>query len=340
MNSIEAHSTLNPFGKVSECAKLTIDDIRSPYLLPDITEPEQSYTFSCWLRSDTTGELTVAGKSFTSPLGWIKCVVTFVSDSTDIALKFGRTGTYYIYHPQLELGNKATDWTPAPEDVDDSILASSDEIRGIISEQRTSIMSDAEEITLTALGSYVKTSDHETFKESVETRLSVRDYEIEMNFANTTKQISDISGKLESEISERTKRISFSDDGIWITAGESRAALGLDSDSIIFEKNGVPFGYWDGVDFYSGNIFVDVTNRAQFGNYAYVPRTDGSLSFLKVSNKIGIYARRVRNIVWVFGGQVERENDTVIFEDGDITSTDPTFTTSDGARVFTALIGG
>lgn len=44
----------------------------------------------------------------------------------------------------------------------------------------------------------------------------------------------------------------------------------------------VAFGSWNGTDFYTGNIIVRVTERAQFGNFAFIPRTDGSLSFLKV----------------------------------------------------------
>lgn len=34
--------------------------------------------------------------------------------------------------------------------------------------------------------------------------------------------------------------------------------------------------------FYTGNIFVETYKQARFGNFAFVPRSDGSLSFLKV----------------------------------------------------------
>ena len=62
--------------------------------------------------------------------GWIKTFHTFTipSDVDRIAIYF-RSGNdfalythgYYIRHPKLEKGNKATDWTPAPEDVDNAI---------------------------------------------------------------------------------------------------------------------------------------------------------------------------------------------------------------------------
>lgn len=44
----------------------------------------------------------------------------------------------------------------------------------------------------------------------------------------------------------------------------------------------VAFGQWDGDDFYTGNIVVRTEEQARFGNFAYVPRSDGSLMFLKV----------------------------------------------------------
>lgn len=63
---------------------------------------------------------------------------------------------------------------------------------------------------------------------------------------------------------------------------EGAMTLTLENDLIVFKKNGQTFGWWDGVDFHTGNIIVEVNERAQFGNFAFVPRSNGSLSFLKV----------------------------------------------------------
>ena len=69
---------------------------------------------------------------------------------------------------------------------------------------------------------------------------------------------------------------------ISLGAGKTKMSLTLKNDRITFSKDGEDFGEWDGVDFHTGNIIIKVTERAQFGNFAMVPRTDGSLSFLKV----------------------------------------------------------
>ena len=57
-----------------------------------------------------------------------------------------------------------------------------------------------------------------------------------------------------------------------------------DGKNVVMLYNGEDnFGFWDGVDFHTGNIYVDVREQARFGNFAFVPRGDGSLMFLKVA---------------------------------------------------------
>ena len=54
---------------------------------------------------------------------------------------------------------------------------------------------------------------------------------------------------------------------------------------LMLYNGGENFGWWDGVDFHTGNIFVEVQEQARFGNFAFVPRSDGSLMFLKVADE-------------------------------------------------------
>ena len=58
----------------------------------------------------------------------------------------------------------------------------------------------------------------------------------------------------------------------------------LNNGVIEFANNGVVFGSWDGDNFYTGNLVVRVNERAQFGSFAFVPRSDKSLMFLKVGD--------------------------------------------------------
>lgn len=78
--------------------------------------------------------------------------------------------------------------------------------------------------------------------------------------------------------------IRFSEEGIELGSRDNPLILKINEDRIEFINNGDVVSYWDGNYFHTGNIEVDVTERARFGNFAFVPRTDGSLSFLKINN--------------------------------------------------------
>jgi phage minor structural protein len=85
-----------------------------------------------------------------------------------------------------------------------------------------------------------------------------------------------------AQITEIYKYISFEGGAIKLGASDSAITLTIENDMIVFRKNGAQFGWWDGVDFHTGNIVVEVNERAQFGNFAFIPEPNGSLSFLKI----------------------------------------------------------
>jgi len=149
--------------------------------------------------------------------------------------------------------------------------------------QITTAIQTAQSLIFEALESYVHTTNYEEFKQEVEAQFSVMADEISLRFTEATSHILEVDGDLQQTVTLLSKHFDFGMDGLGIKAGENSMTLTLDNDLIIFKKNGQQFGWWDGVDFHTGNIVIDVNERAQFGNFAYVPRSNGSLSFLKVS---------------------------------------------------------
>lgn len=121
MNSLESATVVSPYGKEDECAKFTIDDGVGIFKLTDIMLAGRDYTFSCWVRSEAVGSVQVFNTTYETSTEWSHCVFTLTPSDTNLRIIFPIVGTYYIYHSQLELGNRATDWTPSPEDVDADI---------------------------------------------------------------------------------------------------------------------------------------------------------------------------------------------------------------------------
>jgi hypothetical protein len=107
----------SPVGRTEECAQFIIEDEREQYTLYDVLTPDQEHTFTFWVRSEPDGEFLFLDQTVPTTAEWKKIVHTFTSKDTSILFDFGVAGTYYIYHPQLELGNVSTDWSLSPEDL-------------------------------------------------------------------------------------------------------------------------------------------------------------------------------------------------------------------------------
>lgn len=101
-----------------------------------------------------------------------------------------------------------------------------------------------------------------------------------IEFSNGTTGLADLLNRI--AIDTETGSLAF-------TSSNSVISLSIENDMIAFKKNGEQFGWWDGEDFHTGNIIVDVNERAQFGNFAFIPRRDGSLMFLKVGDSIELH---------------------------------------------------
>ena len=118
MNTVETSTIVCPDNKTDECAKFIIDDGTFVYTLSDVMMVGRNYTFSCWTKSEADGMIVVSGSATETSTDWQYFAHTFTSDNTDLSIGFATAGAYYIYHPKLEIGTIATDWSPAPEDLD------------------------------------------------------------------------------------------------------------------------------------------------------------------------------------------------------------------------------
>ena len=121
MSILSTQILTNPYGDEAECIKFEIDDITKPFVFNSIKEVGSDYTLSTWIKAETTLMVMVNDQQFKIGTEWQKLVVTFSADSEQLELYFTDIGTYYMYHPKLEAGHKPTDWSPAPNDIDEDV---------------------------------------------------------------------------------------------------------------------------------------------------------------------------------------------------------------------------
>ena len=123
MSKVFSQEVITPANKSEECPVFFIEDARESFTFTDVTVPGDEYTLSLWIKSDGGAIVSVENSVIHSDSNWSQHAVTYTASSTDLILDFETPGTYYIYHLQLEVGNTVTDWTPAPEDTDDFVIA-------------------------------------------------------------------------------------------------------------------------------------------------------------------------------------------------------------------------
>lgn len=202
------------------------------------------------------------------------------------------TGNISIRGIKLETGNKATDWTPAPEDT-------SEAIRDARHELSSSFEQTAKGIVSTSIDSYDTVTDVNgnptSFKKEIFSQLTQTADNISATFIKeinkVNNDVSDINSNQKDFENRLTTQIKFGIDGVQIIdideEGQNRSSLKMGSGKIAFYQNydeTDPVGSWDSETgyFYSGNINIRVDESATFGNYAFIPRKDGSLMLVKV----------------------------------------------------------
>lgn len=126
MNTLESYIIDTPDGDMGECSLFTIDDTSMPFTLHNIMTQNQQYMLSLWVKSVAEGSLIVRDQIMPSTPEWTQYTHTFVANDVDLDIYFNAVGTYYIYHPQLERGNIATDWSESPLDTDNKIKDAKD----------------------------------------------------------------------------------------------------------------------------------------------------------------------------------------------------------------------
>lgn len=143
----------------------------------------------------------------------------------------------------------------------------------------TSILQSAEQILLTALEDYVRTSDYSAFQQSVQTSLSIMSGTIEANFSETTSEITDLDGNVSQEFAAIRSFIRMISSGIVIGESSSLIKLKLENDILYFFT-----GDEDSVStqnalayFSAGKLYVNdvqILTSMRIGPFAWVPEAN------------------------------------------------------------------
>ena len=159
------------------------------------------------------------------------------------------------------------------------------------SRQITQVLQDSKKIILSALEEYTRTSDFETYKETVSSQLQILADQIELRFTAASDQITDVSGDVQDVRTEINKYFRFTVDGLVIGEEGNQITRKVDNDRISFLDGGLEVAYISNKQLYITDAHF--LNSLRIGKFAFVPRRSGNLSLIRVHEE----AENTSNVV-------------------------------------------
>lgn len=223
------------------------------------------------------------------------------------------TGSSTIHWIKIEKGNKATDWSPAPEDVNGAIRSDSppddktklwldtstnpnllkqwdghdwivindptEEIQYLRKELLSSITETSDKIKMEVSEKYYEKGETDTKVSEMGTRLEQTKNDFNFIFEEFQQSLNDLSNSTNSEIQKISKYIRFIDGNIVLGQVGNELTLKIQHDRISFIQNNIEVAYFSNRKLYVTD--GEYTNSLTLGNFAFTPRANGNLSFRK-----------------------------------------------------------
>ena len=197
------------------------------------------------------------------------------------------TGDVYFSNLKLEKGNKATDWSPAPEDLAtaDSLADVNNSLTDATNDLQSNINSTNKNLQ------DIQNSQNEVYEivsqnKSQISSLTQRAEGFSMDFKTVNETVKQINNQFVTERDERYKYIKFIDGEIWlgkeVPIGEDDFKLVIKNDRISFLQNKTEVAYMSNNKLYVTDIHV--TNTLQLGQFVWASRANGNVGLRWIGN--------------------------------------------------------
>ena len=273
----------------SEDSVLQLDNFNgASYRLGVLPHVEGGYVYTVWAKAltDMTLNINMLGSTTAVPLtvedGWQKIEIANASPTTDsieispVYAGSGADGDLLMYRSMLELGDVASDWSPAPEDSEEEAMRLSERIT-----------SAEEEITETAIiNKVLRNETYQNNLSELRTSISSTATQLEDSFTlefNNMRQAIDTADKNFNDYVEEVRVYQrFDSDGIHMGKSDSPFTMDLSNQELAFKDN--------------GNTVASISNQAlqiteavvqtrfMIGKFAFIP-TDTGMALIYVGNQ-------------------------------------------------------
>ena len=185
--------------------------------------------------------------------------------------------TYRFRNIKLEEGDTPSAWTPAPEDVDQSIRTARDQIiteTQAYSENLNDSLTDYVGKTF-----YTKEegSDLKTEVGEISTKLTQTENQFEMNFTNVSNRLANLSESTADQFDNINKYIRFLNGDIILGEEGNATTLKIENDRIAFLDSNNEVMYITDQELYIMKAII--ATQLTIGKFSWVPRSNGNVSF-------------------------------------------------------------
>lgn len=211
----------------------------------------------------------------------LKYPSTSLNGKIDFILSNNEVGKKWrIRNIKLEKGNKATDWSPAPEDM--ATADSLSDVNNNLTDVTNGLQSDINSTNKNLQD--IQNSQNEVYEivsqnKSQISSLTQRAEGFTMDFKTVNETVKQINNQFVTERDERYKYIKFIDGEIWlgkeVPIGEDDFKLVIKNDRISFLQNKVEVAYMSNNKLYVTDIHV--TNSLQLGRFIFSARSNGNV---------------------------------------------------------------
>ena len=205
------------------------------------------------------------------------------------------TGDVTVKNIKLEKGNKATDWTPAPEDTQsdiDDVTNALTNTRGDVSslQSTTTQLSSQVETALSGIStnvtaiSQVQTNLND-FKKTTQSDIKQSADSLKIELSNSIENTNKSLDNVNTTVSEMKSYMNFTTDSnskpvLELGASGSNFKTRLSNSELAFMQGETKVAY---ISESKLNITeADINTSLKIGDFAFVPRSNGSLDFKKV----------------------------------------------------------
>ena len=154
--------------------------------------------------------------------------------------------------------------------------------KDVISQSRSMIEQNSSQIVQQISEDYYLKSDAMQLAKSVNIQFGQTSEEFELRCNNFEQDLNKVASGADSKFQEIRKYIRFVGDNIVLGKNGNELTLKIENDRIAFLESGFEVAYFTNQKLYV--IDGEYLNSLQIGKFAFLPRTNGNLSFKKVVN--------------------------------------------------------